>query len=971
MKTPKIILCCLLIGLVWGSAFAQQSTDEKRENLIQKEEVKIERFIQKHLDDPFPKSEWENLEDHDHDGHNAVKPSPESMEEIKRLYWRQQYFVKNPGSAALYTSPGGAPALSCQNGDFEMGNFSFYTGARSRSTACDSTQNILGLNWTPINMTAPPVNDFLITNNVADPVIPQLRQTHNNSSHAARINWINPCRPNAMINRLTKEVVLTSSFQNVGFYYAMVQQDPSHIQQNCNQNPYFIARALDAAGNVLDQYERIARTTDPFFTTVTGLNPNNCWADDIVWSDWTCNFLNVSGRVGDTITVEFYASDCAATAHFGYAYVDDICEECLPDSCDYQGHILFDQTDTCLSLPGQICGSYHLAFQNCSTSSVHSIQLTILQNGVDVTVGTVPVTIDAVNSTFCFDLDSSHFPNGASGGFDFRADIVFNLNGAFHTETNVHSNPGQNNDLIWGVNCCPDFYVVDCCTYWYGDDQDALASSAVSSSDSLIQALVLEYKNRINSKRENRAFGVEESPDCDPCEFKNDTFPIFILDENGVLIDDSKYTISWSHRPGWSAAYSWILPNDSTTVILSDSAGNCVDTLHFAFLCCPPIKIDMFCGGCDPCADPEKAFFLNVLDSNNNPISPTHHSFKWSTGSTGSSINGYVNNTYWVEVTDSNGCTQTDTFRLECCIPDIPVNLRCSHAAGGGTLLTWDPVNGADYYIIEVIIGDPACCFWPMVGYGTMYISDTNQLLLSGYPCGSFRVYAVCEDGRTSPYSVRHCLCPLFIVYPCDPVGPINLYSQLYLTHVQLNWDPIPGAIDYEVVIYDDQVCCGFGTGSPTSYIVNANHLALPLGTCGSWEVRSRCPDSVYSAYSSLQCIISSGGGGGQGMAPEPKVDNKQEIDPNPISFRIENVKVHARPNPSDGWVEFQIHSTEDEIRGTIMILNLDGQIMQTLDATSNIPVRADLSELPQGTYLYLFETNGTKTSSKKLILKP
>ena len=60
-----------------------------------------------------------------------------------------------------------------------------------------------------------------------------------------------------------------------------------------------------------------ADSLNPFFTALP---------KDIVYRDWTCAYIDLTGHVGETVTVQFIVEDCSELGHWGYAYIDDFCD---------------------------------------------------------------------------------------------------------------------------------------------------------------------------------------------------------------------------------------------------------------------------------------------------------------------------------------------------------------------------------------------------------------------------------------------------------------------------------------------------------------------------------------------------------------------------------------------------------------------------------------------------------------------
>jgi gliding motility-associated-like protein len=101
--------------------------------------------------------------------------------------------------------------------------------------------------------------------------------------------------------------------------YAVVLQDPGHTAAS---QPRFEVKGYDSA--TLEplpcvQFSFIASSSIPGFKKST-INST------VIYKDWTTVNINLSGREGRTIILDFSSGDCAAGGHFGYGYVDINCD---------------------------------------------------------------------------------------------------------------------------------------------------------------------------------------------------------------------------------------------------------------------------------------------------------------------------------------------------------------------------------------------------------------------------------------------------------------------------------------------------------------------------------------------------------------------------------------------------------------------------------------------------------------------
>ncbi len=866
------ILLCLLLVIPFSYAQETQGQFNERKKEMLRVEAKIATYIAKHINDEIPKEEMirleESLNNHEHDdeGHNHELSADDKQQlrvEFIKNYWRIQYFKVYPNARASYSPK--LLASSCNNGDFEGGNFAGYSAQTSnqyRRGDCNlftgaPTTIASAITFSPTTMAAP---RYIITNVGNDPsvttaTLPMVW----NGNHSVRINDL---AGGYRSEKLIKQVVLSQANERIYFNYALVMHNPNGHN---NQKPTFIARVLDNSGNESDRLCTSAYASDPF------LFPANS-SGSIVYKSWVCDNVQANGAIGDTVTLEFIMVDCGQSAHGGYAYIDDICDTCsgVPDSCNFQGSIQLNPTDTCTGDTMQVCGTYILAAQNCTTAVADEIRLYIYQNGSQV--GTTPIALNTSPSggAFCFSVDPSDFPV-TSGGYDFYVEVDFDLGTLGTTiQNDYHTNPGQNNDYIFNAQCCPDFEILTCCDLAYPTGlKSKLGLPSVYSKSAAVKSAITSYKSRVNAKyyptKSTTSSGAVD-PCCDFCEYPDVAFPIFIYGDDGNLISDVAYNISWSNDPSNTSAIGSAF-TDSMVIVTVSGPDSCVWADTFLIECCQEpgntgfccdtidfeVDIDSLCGF-NPCKFPTTPFPIRVL-RNGTVLSTSGYSFQWSTGANSSAIS--VTQTQlpvWVLVTDlTTGCIDTGYYDIKCdsCTPTVPTNLKCSIIKGVKTL-TWDVIPGATYEL-ELYYGDPKCCKNQM-GWISKVIVNTNSYSVSSLNCFSWRVRSVCKDGAKSAFSNKECSCVPMI--SCRPRIPSNLRCTVVKGGQSLSWNPVAGAT-YEVeIIWNDPKCCKGGS-LPYSQLIqvkNPNYQLSSLSGCFSWRVRSVCQNGTKSAWSVKEC---------------------------------------------------------------------------------------------------------------------
>lgn len=972
MKKKIISFCALLLmccATPWLSAQETKGEFSLRQEKMNSQELTIRDYISDKIDQPLPAGKMQEFAAFLQNLENPASQAGEVqlLQQFKRQYWRGEYFRQYPETKVVYQ-----PMIvsgSCANGDFEDGDFSNYTG----QTAYGAN----GYNSGDCNIMTPAipdpiiftnndmsfVGDFAIVDSTAmDPYAPIERV--NSGMFAARVNsdmddttWT---QPNASVSKLIKRVVLSAPDEEIFFNYAPVLTDPGTTHDG--EKPTFVARVLDVNGVECDRICHSAYTSDPFLLQ----SPTH---SGVRYRDWSCASLDACGVPGDTVTLEFVATDCGQTAHWGYAYIDDICDTCSTDTtdpCNYEGSIELNPTDTCIGNTMQVTGSVDYAISNCDTAIIDSIRLTILQSGVDVTAGTIPVIWSGNN--FSFTVTPANLPPGAitGDGFDFFVEVFFSFGpGVIHIESDYHSNPGQNNDYVYNAACCPEFDILTCC--------DLTGGSSLFVSQKA-QDEMKAYRSNIAAKYPARSGSGD--PCCNYCDYPDEEFPIFIYDENGMLIDNTVFTITWSHDPGNNSAISYVYP-DSAVVVTVAGPDTCLWTETFLFECCDDpglngvccdtvafnLDVDSICTF-DPCEFPNTQFPIVVLRDGVQIGTPAY-SFAWSNGTSGSATSVTLNDLpITVVVTDNEtGCSDSITYTINCgpCEIKAPRNLKCFNHRGQN--LSWSSVPNAVSYQIAFSINDPRCCNNGQPGISTLpeTVNDTTYYVSDPAKCFSWMVRAVCADGTLSDWSRIACSCgQCFITTPQDLKCNVTHGGQ------QLTWTAVLNATSYDVSIEEnDPDCCG-SSQRPTVTnvsVLSNSYFVSSTSKCFSWRVRARCSDGTLSAWSGKKCscgfvIIQPG---------------KQTSNGNTSNFaNPDDFKVTAVPNPADEFVDITVIHNGDvaDAQPRVVMTDMAGHEVHNSVITLNAQNRIELGDLTSGIYGYRIFYGEQMIYADKLVIK-
>ena len=137
-----------------------------------------------------------------------------------------------------------------------------------------------------------------------------------------------------------------------------------------------------------------------------------------------------------------------------------------------------------------------------------------------------------------------------------------------------------------------------------------------------------------------------------------------------------------------------------------------------------------------------------------------------------------------------------------------PTNLNCY--LNHGVNLTWNAVPGAVSYMIFIEPFDPECCPHSTelpFSLAPIHVDTNSYLLNFDYPCFSWRVVAICEDGTKSAPSEKRCFnnetCGAIIL---DPTGiPISakVYPNPAKDNVIITVESIDKSAEFTIDIYD------------------------------------------------------------------------------------------------------------------------------------------------------------------------
>ncbi len=190
----------------------------------------------------------------------------------------------------------------CSNLDFEDGNFSNWTCQIGVNNGYPAGS------WTG---TLPVANRHTIVSGGTDPYGGFPCVAPGGGSFSVRLgNNIN----GAQAEQLIYSFIVQPQDTNFIYKYAVVFQNPNHA---LSDQPYFELKILDNNGNIIpcSHQHYVAQSNIPGFIRV-----GNVW-----YKPWTTQGVNLTQYIGQLVTVIVTSADCSHGGHFGYGYIDFIC----------------------------------------------------------------------------------------------------------------------------------------------------------------------------------------------------------------------------------------------------------------------------------------------------------------------------------------------------------------------------------------------------------------------------------------------------------------------------------------------------------------------------------------------------------------------------------------------------------------------------------------------------------------------
>lgn len=238
------------------------------------------------------------------------------------------------------------------------------------------------------------------------------------TERAIRLNNNITHDPSRSVVTMRKNIKITDDF--FVFNFAAVMQ--SGHQNSSNIQPFFQVRIYDENGDLYNERCILADENDCIFIDATPHLQHN----KILYSEWSCVKLNTSELIGQWVDIEFSITDCGLGGHFGYVYIDDLCQENCTSGYGYIDLHPLEEGGTCPEFPIDVCGEFSPPLAGTAQEgTLIDIWLNILEN--DDIVGTI-TDVTVTGNEFCFEVQESDFPDPMASQYEFQVVAEFEMN---------------------------------------------------------------------------------------------------------------------------------------------------------------------------------------------------------------------------------------------------------------------------------------------------------------------------------------------------------------------------------------------------------------------------------------------------------------------------------------------------------------------------------------------------------------
>ncbi len=410
----KILLLGLFVTLTIGVANAQNTVNAQQKQVFEKE---MNAYIATHLNKEIAeiKQNADLIENFD-------EYTEEDIRNMAKAYAKDKYIRHNMKEYlnTYFSNPQAmvnADTFVCDNGGFED-DFLYYKGYTATyvfgSSDCTPT-DFYGNEVLFTEASLPTNKRFeIVTSGVDDLTGIQRVKFGNkalkiNDRHGHTID----CSGDYGVDKIVKRFKVTEQNRDFTIWYSVALENPSGHE---NQQPFLNIKCDLAPGNELCFDADLVKCAQHF--------DDPCYYLGIDVLDWACHRFKIPKEYIDSIaTLEITVGDCGQGAHFGYAYIDGICEECdssILGSASLNTINYLPCIDNTPPEVATVCGRYTLPTisSNCNNNPDPWEAIDIIVPGYEIENLQI-----YSNNTFCFDFPETNF-NGEDC-LDIYVEIYF------------------------------------------------------------------------------------------------------------------------------------------------------------------------------------------------------------------------------------------------------------------------------------------------------------------------------------------------------------------------------------------------------------------------------------------------------------------------------------------------------------------------------------------------------------------
>lgn len=452
---------------------------------------------------------------------------------------------------------------------------------------------------------------------IAGALIPVVCPT--GGSYSCRIG--DSTRNGAQMGILEQTFNVTPTNANFVYMYAVVLENPVHVYY---EQPYFNVQMLDQNGNPIPNCGNYSVVSGPGLPGYTSIYYNKDH-DTVYCKPWTTVFVPLQNYIGQCITIKVTASDCALGGHFGYAYFDATCSVGVISSSP----ALCGKNDT---LTGPDGVSAYKWLGPCIVGPDTN------QQAVVSCAGTYSVVLSSVANSGCSDTISIVVPSAIPP--------VVSITG-----TNITCNGSNNGTAKATVTSGTSPF-----TYLWspGGGTSATVSnlSAGTYTVNVTDSKGCSATASIKITQPTALAATITKTNIGPCNG----------DDNGtakvtVTGGTPGYTYIWTPAGGTGATAS-NLAAGGYTVNITDAHG-CTISASVNITEPTPLIITLSSHHNNSCNKSNDGA-VKATASGGTPA----YKYLWSNGKTTQTSAGLSAGTYWITVTDANGCKATDSVYI-------------------------------------------------------------------------------------------------------------------------------------------------------------------------------------------------------------------------------------------------------------------------------------------------------------------